>query len=716
MIRHSNVAGNHHQLFYFILFSQAKFGCSWPLHSPDMSPSGFHSKPIALVPVRARQAADSDFASSIPTPIPLGLYESVRGAGASAHEGLVPSLAYFCIRTLVGYTDQVYSLGSHRISCQPEVLRTLSPSTFDDDNKSTYCLCKLDPRLWSIIIQVYSGLPEGLRNYYIPLGDKYLPLLQAIPSTPYFALITVLNLAGSVSDETSHALKYLHGLCALDISNTSISHLGILHFTSTVTTEPSGPRYGTRGLRILRLTKCRNITDQVIGAVSNFPLLAILGSYLSRHCCQVAHKNTDLRGTSCTQDLNPGVFRQSGKSQRDLFQCSLQDALQKLRDSDSRNILFSHPDPFVIHINTQFHPRWPRSLDRPEPAPAPSATASILQRFHHHQVTMKAEGELREWIRSILGDAANESRISEIVDFVVQRWKYNLEWTGPESDFPRETESDERYKLDSGFPREDDDTIDSWDEENSTESSIEFCGYKIDGDLIGRVRELVDEVLEEHESANRFYGLDSRTAKAAFCHCKKLRGVATSLAKPRPTDRLHTLVRDPPPWNSVYGPDVLPPRKVRLGTKPSLSESTHLYPNRSSARAKKSVRGMLGMITQRSIPTTTTAPSLSFTPTTSKNPFRKDSTRGLACGGSKDPHQRHGDSARGGNSDCAPDGPAPKRMKPISHIPVPPRPTSSATSQSVRAKNPNGGAPGSASKKPGNLKQTTLVEVFGKRT
>ena len=246
-----------------------------------MSASGSHLKPIVLVPVRARQAADSASTPMIPNPIPLGLYESAHGAGASAPRGLVPPLAYFCIRTLIGYADQAYTLGPHRIRCQSEVLRVLSPPTFGDSISATRCLCKLDPRLWSILVQVYSGLPDGLRNYYIPLGDRYLPLLQAIPSTPSFALITVLNLARHVSDETSHALKSLHGLCALDISDTSISHLGIRHFASTVTTKPLQPHYGTRGLRILRLNKCRNITDQVMGAVSGFPLLAIFGSYHS---------------------------------------------------------------------------------------------------------------------------------------------------------------------------------------------------------------------------------------------------------------------------------------------------------------------------------------------------------------------------------------------------------------------------------------------------
>ena len=250
-------------------------------HSAAMSAGTSRPKPIVLVPVRVRQAADEGSRPGIPGSVPLGLYESTRGAGASTSTQTkpIPPLAYFCIRTLLDYADQVHCLGSRRIRFQPEVLRALSPPTFGDADTGTCCLCKLDPRVWSIVAQVYSDLPRGLQNYYTPLGDRYLPLLQAIPSTPSFALITVLNLVGCVSDETSHVLKSLHSLCALDISRTPVSHLGIRHFAPTITSKQSNPHCGIRGLRILRLCNCPKITDQVIAAVSTFPLLAILGSH-----------------------------------------------------------------------------------------------------------------------------------------------------------------------------------------------------------------------------------------------------------------------------------------------------------------------------------------------------------------------------------------------------------------------------------------------------
>lgn len=314
----------------------------------------------------------------------------------------------------------------------------------------------------------------------------------------------------------------------------------------------------------------------------------------------------------------------------------------------------------------------------------------------------EAERELREWIRLILGDAANEPRISEIADFVMQHWEYNPEWTEP----------DGRYDSSSNFfSSEDDDTIDSWDEESWTESGFEFCGFRVNEYLVERVWGFLDETLKEHESAIRFYGLHPQGAKTVSCHCSELRDVATSLAETVPIDRRRMLVRGPPPpWDSVYGPDALPQKRIRLGTKPSLSGSSQLHPDRSSARAKKFTQEMLGMITQRGLPTITATPSFS-TPIVNKNPFRKDPTEGFTRGGLKDVHRRQGNPVRGRNLDGVPDGPAPKRMKYISQIPIPPRPT-----QYTRGKVLNDGASGRVSKKPGNLKQTTLLEVFGKRT
>jgi len=305
----------------------------------------------------------------------------------------------------------------------------------------------------------------------------------------------------------------------------------------------------------------------------------------------------------------------------------------------------------------------------------------------------------------MLGNASNETRISEITNFVMRRWEYN----------PESLESDGRYDSDSGLPLEEEDSIDSWDGDSSTVCP-HFCGYEVDEGLTEEVWEMVEDARDEHESAIRFYGLDSRASETVICHCKTLRGTTISPAETIPTDRHLMLVRDPPRWDSVYGPNAPPHRRVRLATKPSLSDSSNLNPNRSSVRAKQSTQELLGMITQRkSLPTTAISPSLVSTPTVNRNPFRKDSNIDSTRGGLKNPHRGPGDSAQDGSSDSVPDGPTPKRMKSISQLPVPPRPTPPGANLQPQSTK-SGGGPGIVPKKPGKLKQTTLSGVFGKRT
>lgn len=296
----------------------------------------------------------------------------------------------------------------------------------------------------------------------------------------------------------------------------------------------------------------------------------------------------------------------------------------------------------------------------------------------------------------MLADACTETRVSEIADFVMQRWEYNSD----------------QYHPDPCHHWEEYDSIDSWDEDSSTEP-IRFCGYDVDEGLVERVYDMVEEALEEHKEAMRFYGVDPQARKVEFCHCGGLRRIATSPAETKLADRYLMLVRDPPPWRSVYGPNAPPPRRARLAAKPSLSNSSNLSLDRSSTRARKSTQEMLGMIAQRrSLPAAATPSSPALTLTVSKNPFRKDPNTALARGRLGDRHRAHGNSARDEYPDPAPDNRTPKRMKSIFQIPVPPRPTPPTKSQSQRVIVGSGIAP----KKPGKLKQTTLSETFGKRT
>ena len=352
---------------------------------------------------------------------------------------------------------------------------------------------------------------------------------------------------------------------------------------------------------------------------------------------------------------------------------------------------------------------------------ASSATASIYERLRRYEDSWdtqrsaldipEEERELREWISLMLADAGTEARISKIAHFVTQRWEYNPERFGPDG-------SPSPQDSGSGYPWGEDDSIDSWDEDSedsSTEPRAHFCGFEVGEDLMEKVFEMVEETLEEHETVTRFYGLDSRAQKAETCHCGELRGTAISPAETMPADRHLMLVRDPPPWDSVYGPDAPPPQRIRITTKPSLSNSPNLSLDRSSIRANKSTQEMLDMIAQRrNLPTTTTLSSPASTPTVRANPFRKDPNTGPTRGELKDRPRGHRDSVQGGNPDPVPDSRTPKRIKSIFQIPVPPRPTPAVKSQSQRVK--GSGGSGMVPKKLGKLKQTTLSEVFGKRT
>ena len=360
----------------------------------------------------------------------------------------------------------------------------------------------------------------------------------------------------------------------------------------------------------------------------------------------------------------------------------------------------------MIHINTKFHPRW---LKRPDKQPAPATPAHERFRRHDNPKYIQysaphiadSERELREWIRLRLSDASNEARISEIADFVMKRWVYN----------PEENERDSR----PGFPCEEDDSIDSQDENNPTEPRVHFCGYEVGEGLVETVSKMVEKMQKEQEAALRFYGLDSQAPKVVICHCEELRGVSTSPTKTMPTDRYLMLVRSPPPWDSVYGPGAPLPKKIRPVTKPSLSNSPNLNLDRSSLRARKSTQEMFGMIAQRrGLPTPATPSSSAPAPPISTNPFRKVFWGGSTRGELNGLHHRHGDPAQGGNPDSVPDSRTPKRIRPISEFPVPPRPTPAQKPQSQRAK--NSGGSGIVPKKSGQLKQTTLLGAFEKRT
>jgi len=185
---------------------------------------------------------------------------------------LVPSLSSLCLQILAHFPDQVHQLPL-RLHYRSEL--GLSSS-----------LRLLDPRLWSTIVQIYDGLPECLRSYNIPLSDIHLPLLQRIPSTHRFSLLTILDLPAcpDLTDRSISALKFLHSLVAFDASATALSSYAINVLARTlVYTEYDTSRRGPWSLRILRLTNCRNVNNTVYSHLHLFPLLSVVGPSCSYH-------------------------------------------------------------------------------------------------------------------------------------------------------------------------------------------------------------------------------------------------------------------------------------------------------------------------------------------------------------------------------------------------------------------------------------------------
>lgn len=201
----------------------------------------------------------------------------------------VPSLAYFAIKSLFEYPEQVHALGSLRLQYQTpssalsyDVLRELIP--FYDPSDPDFTLAEVDPRLWATVIQVFSGLPDTFRTYRIPLSDKHVPLLQQIHSTPQFSLITILELPGcpELTDETIIQLKCLPGLCALDASATKLGTHGMKNLSRTLMwSEDDGvttrERRGSWAIRILNLQNCPNIDNGIFTFLPKFVLLSVIG-------------------------------------------------------------------------------------------------------------------------------------------------------------------------------------------------------------------------------------------------------------------------------------------------------------------------------------------------------------------------------------------------------------------------------------------------------
>lgn len=207
----------------------------------------------------------------------------------------VPPLEYFCVRSCLEYPEQIHTLGPARLRYRPptderdfDILQALIPAyrPFSNPGHDEFDLCVVDPRLWAVIAQVYEGLPAVFREYALPLSDTHLPLLQMIPSTQHFSLITVLSLirCNDLTDDTVVELRHLHTLTALDASITALGSWGVQRLAKCLAwsegdeAEDRPPeRRGPWGLRVLYLRDCINVGDEVLLWLPRFPLLSVVG-------------------------------------------------------------------------------------------------------------------------------------------------------------------------------------------------------------------------------------------------------------------------------------------------------------------------------------------------------------------------------------------------------------------------------------------------------
>lgn len=222
----------------------------------------------------------------LPTLMP-GPYEEVSKLTANEPLTYVPSLRTLCLRQLAAYPNQLDWLEAFRIHYEKptspskyDLVRSLVPGYSHENPDETSFLKDVDPRLWAVMIQTISPLPDAFRSYNIPISDTHVPLLQQIPSTPDFSLITIVQLYGKreVTDETIAELGALHSLVALDVGRTTLSSWGIKRLSNTLLTDKFiGSRRGPWSLRVLYLWNCMFVDGSVVEALAKFPLLSVVG-------------------------------------------------------------------------------------------------------------------------------------------------------------------------------------------------------------------------------------------------------------------------------------------------------------------------------------------------------------------------------------------------------------------------------------------------------
>lgn len=192
----------------------------------------------------------------------------------------VPPLSYFCIIALKDVAEQLHVLGLARLHLRKEtgrkkLLNLLLPGW----NTPHFSFLHVDPRIWAAIVQIYSNIPSELAIYPIDLSDPHLPMLQQIPSTPDFTLISILDLQRSkqLTDDNIIVLNSLSNLSALDISDTRVSAYAIRVLSRALGFDGDGEPRGPWGLRILKMKDCYSVSSPIMDYLESFPLLCVVG-------------------------------------------------------------------------------------------------------------------------------------------------------------------------------------------------------------------------------------------------------------------------------------------------------------------------------------------------------------------------------------------------------------------------------------------------------
>ncbi|KAG6849577.1 hypothetical protein H0H93_007280 [Arthromyces matolae] len=246
----------------------------------------------------------------------------------------VPSLSSLCLRVLARYPGHI-----------PLDVRL----NYQDDSDVLDNV--LGPAFWSVLVQVYDGLPLYLRTIVVPFSDPHVLSLQQIPQSPQFSLLTILDLPAcpSLTDKSIVFIAGLHSLVALDASATSLSSYAIKVLSGTLLWIDNGPqRRGPWPLRILRLRFCNKVDDTVYPHLGKFPLLTVI----------------DLRGTNC----HPFKIRLEEFNSSDRKEFFHPAPLATAVDALSEKNLYTSPYLFKLIIDRLDRAKTPRKEDG-EPRP-----------------------------------------------------------------------------------------------------------------------------------------------------------------------------------------------------------------------------------------------------------------------------------------------------------------------------------------------------------